>query len=84
MRTTPRSQALLEWRNRNRDKFEKQKARNYERGAMHQWSAGKEWTSSENRRITEPGRPHDRELAAELGRTVRAIQIQRCDLRKLV
>ncbi len=70
------------WRNKNRSKWNESKAINYKKGAANQKNSKTEWTVSENERITGSDRPTDRVLATELERTVRAIQIQRCRLKK--
>ena len=70
------------WRNQNRTVFNKGKNRNYQKGAANQENSRTDWTTAENDRITDPNRPQDRVLAHELGRTVRAIQIQRCRLKR--
>ena len=76
--------ANKKWRNKNRKVWNKGKALNYLKGAAHQQNARTDWTIVQCDRITDPNRPCDRVLAQELGRTVRAIQIQRSRLRKLV
>lgn len=70
------------WRNKNRQTFNRGKARNYAKGATNQKNAKTVWTASENKCITDPRRPIDRKLAKKLGRTVQAIQIQRSRLRR--
>lgn len=77
----PRTRAAIkEWRRKNRHKWNQAKARNYAKGALHQQNTQTEWTVSECEKITAPNRPFDRVLAIELGRTVRAIQVQRSKL----
>ena len=69
------------WRQRNPEKYNKSKSLNYARGATNTKNARTEWTGSEDKRILDPLRPKDRDLAEEMGRTVQAIQIRRCRIK---
>jgi len=71
------------WRNKNRKLFNAGKRRNYRRGETNRQNSGEPWTINECNLLTDLNRPSDRALAQELGRTVRAIQIQRSKLKKV-
>jgi hypothetical protein len=64
----------LEYRN-------KQRQANYNRGAQHNFNGDKEWSSREINLVL-AHKISDAEIAKQLGRTVRAIQLKRYRLRK--
>lgn len=69
------------WRQANPKKWSAYQRRYYERG-NHTHNGGDSWTTHEMDRIVDPDKPSDRELSKELGRSMRAIQIMRCRIRK--
>jgi len=71
-----------DWRRANRDRFDRSKKRNYARGKKNPFNEKQEWTIEDSMRIVAPDRPNDRKLAEELGRSVQAIQVWRCRLKK--
>jgi hypothetical protein len=58
------------------------RAKNYARGAVHDRRSRRRWTTDEERQITAPDRPSDRELAKQLGRSVQAIQVKRTEMKR--
>jgi hypothetical protein len=68
-----------DWRLRNPHKRQSGKQRNYAQtqGAEN---TGAIWSDSEMEAILADDRPHDRVLAAKLGRSVQAIQVKRAKL----
>ena len=69
------------WRKANPAKWNATKKRNYDRGS-HTHNGGDSWTVREMDRIVDSDKPTDRELSKELGRSVMAIQVMRCRIRK--
>ena len=70
------------WREKYPSQWRASKKRNYDKGAVDCINSGQIWTRTENLRILAIGRPRDRILSLEIGRSVRAIQKQRSLIRK--
>ena len=51
-----------------------------QRNAVNRKNSGSHWTIEEERLVLSEGRPCDRVLARELGRSIQAIQIKRSKL----
>lgn len=72
------------WRLRNPEKRYEGKARYYRKhkeSPENSRNSRQEWILSEIKQITDPERPSDTILARKLGRSVSAVQAQRCQLR---
>jgi FixJ family two-component response regulator len=70
------------WREKHPEKWAAQKRRNYERGAAARTKQRRIWTNEQDISILVKIGPEDRDLAAELGCSVQAIQARRSKLRK--
>ncbi|MDP3985391.1 MAG: hypothetical protein Q8P82_01385, partial [bacterium] len=70
-----------EWRNRNRDRFNESKKRNYAKGRRYARHTREFWSDWEILQIAADDRPSDRELARTLRRSVQAIQVKRSRLK---
>ncbi len=74
---TKRYEANRRWRLAHPERRNKQRRTYYAQFTDLAVRGRYPWTSAEIERIIAPDRPPDRELAAELGRTVRAVQSAR-------
>ncbi len=74
-------EAMRLWRKRNPEKQYRSKLANY-RQTQGAPNTGSLWTEREDRSITSPERPCDRELSKLLGRSMKAIQNRRSVLKK--
>jgi len=74
------------WKRRHPKLWAQQKQRYYERGACHLTAAERRskrlWSDDDELRIL-AHRELDRVLALRLGRTIRAIQVHRCKIKKV-
>lgn len=74
---TTQSEAVKKWRKAHPEKRTEQRRRYYDNTPNAGNSSKEPWTREQDRAITEPNKPTDRELAVRLGRSVRAIQVRR-------
>ncbi len=70
------------WVKKNPEKRNKNRRENYKKGAVNNKNFRSNWTIHEHSLITDPNHPRDRVLAEILGRTVQAIQVERCRQKK--
>jgi hypothetical protein len=70
------------WRKRNPKKRYLQEIRYYQRSNQNPPSSRDRWTGSDMTIIIASNRPCDRVLARKLGRSMQAIQVKRCRVRK--
>ena len=70
------------WRFRHPKERHTDKKRYYNRHNKNRINSRAEWTLSEMALIVAPDRPLDRILSQKLGRSVEAVQIKRCRLKK--
>lgn len=69
------------WRKSNPSVWRRQKQRYYDQHGQGRHN-GQDWSDKEKQLVMSPNSPGDVILAKRLGRSVRAIQIKRCRLKK--
>lgn len=82
-RRIQRSRARKKWRQNHTEARNELRSRYYKSGALYNHNHRVTWTSAEDMQITDPNRPCDRVLARKLKRTIGAIQVERCRLRRM-
>ena len=74
-----RSEGKDEWRNKKRDAYNR---KTYKKSTISACNANQKWTIDDINKITNKTKS-DLKLSKELGRSVMAIQVKRCMLKKI-
>jgi len=80
-----KAQQTKAWRRTHTESRNQSRKRNYDKNRKQKWNVRNKyrpWGPSELRRISDPRRPKDRLLSAQLGRSVQAIQAARAKHKK--